>query len=70
MHYHYDEQDRLCRKIDRNGTKTTYAYNIYGNLTERRARKTDGTELSECYEYTPEGFLKSAISQGMHYSYT
>ena len=68
-HYHYDEQDRLCRKIDRNGTKTTYAYNIYGNLTERRARKTDGTELSECYEYTPEGFLKSAISQGMHYSY-
>ena len=68
-HYHYDEQDRLCRKIDRNGTKTTYAYNIYGNLTERRARKTDGTELSECYEYTLEGFLKSAISQGMHYSY-
>ena len=68
-HYHYDEQDRLCRKIDRNGTKTTYVYNIYGNLTERRARKTDGTELSECYEYTLEGFLKSAISQGMHYSY-
>ena len=39
-------QDRLCRKIDRNGTKATYVYNIYGNLTERRARKADGTELS------------------------
>ena len=69
-HYHYDAQDRLCRKIDRNGTKTTYVYNIYGNLTERKARKTDGTELSECYEYTPEGLLKSAISQGMRYSYS
>ncbi|MDE7200356.1 MAG: RHS repeat protein, partial [Lachnospiraceae bacterium] len=39
--YRYDAQDRLCRKTDRNGTETTYAYNIYGNLTERRAVKTD-----------------------------
>ncbi len=67
--YHYDAQGRLCRKTDRNGTETTYAYNIYDNLTERRAVKTDGAELAEHYEYTPEGLLKSAISQGMCYSY-
>lgn len=63
------EQERLCRKTDRNGTETTYAYNIYENLTERRAVKTDGTGLTDRYEYTPEGLLKSAISQGMRYNY-
>lgn len=67
--YHYDAQERLCRKTDRNGTETTYSYNIYDNLTERRAVKTDGTGLTDRYEYTPEGLLKSAISQGMHYGY-
>ncbi|MDE6053435.1 MAG: hypothetical protein K2G55_06695, partial [Lachnospiraceae bacterium] len=67
--YHYDAQERLCRITDRNGTETRYSYNIYDNLTERRARKTDGAELADSYEYTPEGLLKSAISQGMRYSY-
>ena len=67
--YHYDAQERLCRKTDRNGTETTYAYNIYDNLTERRAVKTDGTGLTDRYEYTPEGLLQSAISQGMRYNY-
>ena len=67
--YHYDAQERLCKRTDRNGTQTRYAYNIYDNLTERTARKTDGTELSDRYEYTAEGLLKSAIAQGMRYHY-
>lgn len=33
-HYHYDTQDRLCRKIDRNGTKTTYHYDLTDNIRE------------------------------------
>jgi YD repeat-containing protein len=67
--YHYDAQERLCKRTDRNGTQTRYAYNIYDNLTERIAKKTDGTELSDRYEYTAEGLLKSAIAQGMRYHY-
>ncbi|MCX4298476.1 MAG: hypothetical protein OSJ73_15820 [Lachnospiraceae bacterium] len=67
--YHYDAQERLCKVTDRNGTQTRYAYNIYDNLTERTAKKTDGTELSDRYEYTTEGLLKSAIAQGMRYNY-
>ena len=67
--YHYDAQERLCKRTDRNGTQTRYAYNIYDNLTERTAKKTDGTELSDRYEYTTEGLLKSAIAQGMRYNY-
>ncbi len=67
--YHYDAQERLCKVTDRNGTQTRYAYNIYDNLTERTAKKTDGTELSDRYEYTAEGLLKSAIAQGMRYNY-
>ncbi len=67
--YHYDAQERLCKRTDRNGTQTRYAYNIYDNLTERTAKKTDGTELSDRYEYTAEGLLKSAIAQGMRYHY-
>ena len=49
---------------------TTYAYNLYGNLLERRA-KQEGEEawLSERYEYTPEGLLSAAISGGMRYRY-
>ena len=67
--YRYDAQDRLCGKTDRNGTEIKYSHNLYNSLTERRARKTDGTELIESYRYTPEGLLESAISQGMRYSY-
>ena len=63
--YAYDAEERLCKKTDRNGTETRYTYNIYGNLLTRTAG-----ELSERYEYTPEGLLKSAISGGMRYSYT
>ena len=63
--YAYDAEERLCKKTDRNGTEIRYTYNIYGNLLTRTAG-----ELSECYEYTPEGLLKSAISGGMRYSYT
>ena len=63
--YAYDAEERLCKKTDRNGTETRYTYNMYGNLLT----KTAG-ELSERYEYTPEGLLKSAISGGMRYSYT
>ena len=69
--YAYDEEERLCRKEDRNGTVTKYSYNMYGNLLTRKARKSEETEeLSEVYEYTQEGLLKSALSQGMRYSYT
>ena len=69
--YAYDEEERLCRKEDRNGTVTKYSYNMYGNLLSRRARKPEDTEeLSEVYEYTAEGLLKSALSQGMRYTYT
>ena len=62
----YDEEGRLCKKTDRNGAVTTYAYNLYGNLLERRA-KQEGEEawFSERYEYTPEGLLSVAISGGM-----
>ena len=69
--YHYDVQERLCSKTDRNGIETRYTYNIYGNLMERKAKNpATGEELSENYGYTPEGLLKSAIAQGMRYSYT
>lgn len=63
----------MCRKTDRNGVATTYKYNIYGNLLERRAKDASGggKELSEHYRYTAEGLLKSAIStEGMRYNYT
>ena len=64
--YHYDSGNRLSRMTDRNGTETTYTYNLYGSLTGRRAQNPEvpGTKLSEAYEYTPEGLLKSAISSG------
>lgn len=69
--YVYDAEECLCRKTDRNGAETRYTYNLYGNLLERRAKSpTDATELSERYEYTAEGLLKSAIAQGMRYDYT
>lgn len=62
--YAYDEEGRLCRKTGRNGAETFYTYNIYGNPLFKKAGN-----LSERYEYTPEGLLKSAISQGMRYGY-
>ncbi len=68
--YHYDKEGRLCKKIDRNGTEVSYTYNLYNNPTGRTAKKTSGEQLSERYEYTPEGLLQSAIAQGMRYTYT
>lgn len=62
--YHYDLGNRLCRTRDRNGTETSYTYNLYGNLLGRKAG-----DLSESFEYTAEGLLKSAISRGMRYGY-
>ena len=64
--YHYDAGGRLCRMTDRNGVETTYPYNLYGSPTGRKARALEeaGTILSETYEYTPQGLLKSAISHG------
>ncbi|MDE7431568.1 MAG: RHS repeat protein [Lachnospiraceae bacterium] len=49
--------------------ETRYAYNIYVILAERRARKTDGAELADSYEYMLDGLLKPVISQGMHCGY-
>ena len=63
--YAYDTEDQICRKVDRNGIQTQFTYNMYGDPLTRTAG-----ELSEKYEYTPEGLLKSAIFQGMRYSYT
>lgn len=64
--YHYDAGGRLCRMTDRNGIETTYTYNLYVSHTGRRARALEEPSaiLSESYEYTPEGLLKSAISHG------
>ncbi len=64
--YHYDAGGRLCRMTDRNGIETTYTYNLYDSPTGRRARALEEPSaiLSESYEYTPEGLLKSAISHG------
>ena len=59
------DEERLCKKTDRNGTETHCTYNMYGNLLTRTAGG-----LSERYKYTPDGLLKSAISGGMRYSYT
>ncbi len=77
--YAYDAENRLCRKRDRNGAETLYTYNMYGNPLERRAKApgAEVSELSERYEYTAEGLLRSAIARsgtgditrGMRYSY-
>ncbi len=57
---------------DRNGTETTYTYNMYGSLTSRTARNPSKPDeaVTETYQYTPEGRLHAAISTtGMRYSY-
>ena len=37
---------------DRNGTETTYTYNLYGSLTGRKAQNPEvpGTKLSEAFQ--------------------
>ena len=69
--YIYDKEGRLSEKTDRNGITTSYGFNIYGAPLYRRVK--NGT-AGDFYEYTPEGLLRSAISQsetggGMRYSY-
>ena len=64
--YTYDKEGHIPEKTDRNGITTQYAFNMYGAPLYRRVK--DGTE-AESYQYTPEGFMKAAISAGMHYTY-
>lgn len=59
--YVYDEEGRLKEKRDRNGVTTEYAYTLYGAPLYRRVK---GKEEGDFYRYTPEGLLRSALSQG------
>ena len=65
--YVYDKEGRLAEKTDKNGVTTAYAFNFYGAPLYRREK---GSLQGDFYEYTPEGLLKSAISERMAYSYT
>ena len=64
--YHYDGQGRLIRRTDRNGVTVELGYNLYGAPLFKREK--DGAQ-GDFYEYTPEGLLKCAISEGMRYAY-
>ena len=64
--YHYDGQGRLIRKTDRNGVTVEMGYNLYGAPLFKKEK--DGAQ-GDFYEYTPEGLLKCAFSQGMRYAY-
>ena len=65
--YAYDKEGRLAEKTDKNGVTTAYAFNFYGAPLYWREK---GSLQGDFYEYTPEGLLKSAISERMAYSYT
>ena len=58
--YVYDEEGRLKEKRDRNGITTEYGYTLYGAPLYRRVK---GSEEGDFYRYTPEGLLRSALSQ-------
>ena len=64
--YHYDGQGRLIRRTDRNGVTVELGYNLYGAPLFQKEK--DGAQ-GDFYEYTPEGLLKCAISEGMRYAY-
>ena len=64
--YLYDGEDRLVARTDRNGVTVELGYNLYGAPLFKKEK--DGA-LGDFYEYTPEGLLKCAISQGMRYAY-
>ena len=64
--YQYDGEDRLIARTDRNGVTMEIGYNLYGAPLFQKEK--DGA-LGDFYEYTPEGLLKCAISQGMRYAY-
>ncbi len=65
--YIYDNEQQLSQMIDRNGVVTTYEYNIYGALRNRRVK---GEDLYEKYTYTQEGLIKTASTNEMLYNYT
>ncbi|MDE6357797.1 MAG: hypothetical protein K2L15_04300, partial [Eubacteriales bacterium] len=65
--YFYDLENRLKEKVDRNGNIVQYGYNLYSNLLYR---KTKDNSLQEVYTYSKDGYLESAISNGMQYNYT
>src|SRR5699024_12322432 len=62
----YDGEDRLISRTDRNGVTVEMGYNLYGAPLFQKAK--DGSP-GNFYEYTPEGLLKCAISDGMRYAY-
>ena len=64
--YHYDGQGRLIRRTDRNGVTVELGYNLYGAPL---FKKEKDSAQGDFYEYTPEGLLKCAISEGMRYAY-
>ena len=64
--YLYDGEDRLIARTDRNGVTVEFGYNLYSAPLFKKEK--DGV-LGDFYEYTPEGLLKCAISQGMRYAY-
>ncbi len=65
--YSYDLENRLKEKVDRNGIITQYSYNMYQNILYR---KTKDNSLQEVYKYSKDGYLESAIANGMQYNYT
>ena len=74
----YDPAGNLAEHVDRNGSRVTYAYNMYGSPTERIAQaawnSSDGTDqmcgrIQENYQYDRTGRLTTAISGGMRYDY-
>ena len=64
--YHYDGQGRLVRRTDRNGVTVELGYNLYGAPLFKKEKES---AQGDFYEYTPEGLLKCAISDGMRYAY-
>ena len=64
--YAYDKEGRQAEKTDKNGVTTVYAFNLYGAPLYRREK---GSLQGDFYEYTPEGLLKSFISERMAYTY-
>jgi RHS repeat-associated protein len=64
--YHYDLEERLSHKQDRNGNQIHYQYNLYGAPLSKEEKNSG---LRESYTYTKEGLLKTALSEGMHYTY-
>ena len=64
--YCYDGQGRLIRRTDRNGVTVELGYNLYGAPL---FKKEKDSAQGDFYEYTPEGLLKCAISEGMRYAY-